>query len=238
MPLLLDVTRRVLLPELMDDPQLAPDRHVQALRGLARINAWSGSARLLWREIQSELLPAPAEPLRILDVACGAGDVAIRLWHKAQRAAARVAIAGCDMSATAVAFARQRAAEAGAAIDFQQSDAVHGELPAGYDVVTCSLFLHHLDGEEAVSLLRRAASAARRLVVVSDLDRTRRGYALAWLGTRLLTRSPVVHVDGPRSVQRAFTPSEALATAAQAGLSGATLRRRWPSRWVLRWKRP
>lgn len=238
MAFLLDVSRRVLCPEVMDDPGLDPERHAQALSGLARLNAWSGSARILWGGIAPCLRATPATALRILDVASGAGDVPIRLWRRARRAGWNVEVAGCDLSPTAVAFARQRAADAGAAVEFQRCDALQGNLPEGYDVVTCSLFLHHLDDEQAVELLRRAAAAARRLMLVSDLNRTRAGFALAWLGTRLLSRSDVVHVDGPRSVERAFTAAEALALAQRAGLQGATVGRRWPCRWLLRWARP
>lgn len=238
MAFLLDVSRRVLRAEEMDDPGLDPERHAHALRGLARINAWSGSARILWRGLAPLLRASPGAPLRILDVASGAGDVPIRLWQRARRAGLKVEIAGCDVSPTAVAFARQRAADVGAAVEFHVGDVLQGELPAGYDVVTCSLFLHHLEDDEAVGLLRRAAAAARRLVLVNDLSRTRGGFLMAWLGTRLLSRSAVVHVDGPRSVERAFTVAEARDLAQRAGLTGATVARRWPCRWLLRWARP
>ena len=72
----------------------------------------------------------------------------------------------------------------------------------------------------------------------NDLARGWTGLTLAHVGLRLLTRSPVVHFDGPRSVEGAFTPAEALALAAKAGLKGATVARRWPCRFLLTWERP
>jgi len=117
-------------------------------------------------------------------------------------------------------------------------DALNDDLPAGFDIITCSLFLHHLDEPDAERLLRKLGTAAGRLVLVNDLARSRRGYLLAWAGTRILSRSPIVHVDGPLSVEGAFTPVEALDLAQRAGLSGATVRRRWPFRYLLRWSRP
>jgi hypothetical protein len=60
----------------------------------------------------------------------------------------------------------------------------------------------------------------------------------AQLGSRVLTTSHVVHVDGPRSVEGAFTRAEALALAERAGLNGARVSRRWPFRWLLTWRRP
>ena len=59
------------------------------------------------------------------------------------------------------------------------------------------------------------------------------GLLLAWLGTRLLTRSPVVHVDSLRSVRAAFTRDEAAALATRAGLTSWRLTMHWPCRWRL-----
>ena len=72
---------------------------------------------------------------------------------------------------------------------------------SGYDVVTCSLFLHHLDDEQAVAFLRWAAATAAHQVLVNDLERSGLGLALAHVAVRLLTTSDVVHTDGPRSVE-------------------------------------
>ena len=80
--------------------------------------------------------------------------------------------------------------------------------------------------------------AARRLVLVNDLVRNRSGYVLAWLGTPLLSRCGWSRIDGPRSVEGAFTTDEALSLAAEAGLDGATVVRRWPCRFLLTWRRP
>ena len=79
--------------------------------------------------------------------------------------------------------------------------------------------------------------AAKQLLLVNDLVRSRLGYLLAFAGTRLLSRSQMVHVDGPLSVRGAFKPAEALALALKAGLAGATVSWRWPFRYLLTWSR-
>ncbi|MCA9021331.1 MAG: hypothetical protein KDA74_14375, partial [Planctomycetaceae bacterium] len=60
---------------------------------------------------------------------------------------------------------------------------------------------------------------------------------LAWTACRLLTRSPVVHTDGPLSVAGAFTVNEIKELAGQAGLDGFQITRHWPQRWLLKWSR-
>jgi 2-polyprenyl-3-methyl-5-hydroxy-6-metoxy-1,4-benzoquinol methylase len=224
-------------PEVMDQPDLPAPRHDGALRGLARLNFWSGSARILWGPLKALARRVPGRPLRVLDLATGAGDLPVRLWRRARRSGLELAVEGCDVSPVAVEHARRRAARAGAGVRFFVHDALHGPALAGYDAAVCSLFLHHLGEDDACLLLRRMADAAGRLVLVNDLERSRAGLALAFVATRLLTRSPVVHTDGPRSVEGAFTREEMLALAERAGLHGATVVRRWPFRLLLSWSK-
>ena len=174
----------------------------------------------------------------MLDIASGGGDIPIRLWHRVRRAGVRVEIEGCDVNPQAVEYARGRAGEARADVRFFHLDALHDSLPPDYDVLTSSLFLHHLSDAEAVDFLRRLARATQQLVLINDLIRGRAELALAHVACRLLTTSRVVHTDGPRSIEAAFTMPEALALAQQAGLAGATVGWRWPCRYLLSWRRP
>ncbi len=224
--------------EIMDDPGLDVEQHVHALRGLERINWWSASVDSLWPPIQALVSEESKRAFRALDIATGAGDVPIALWHRARRAGVQLAVDGCDRSPIAITHAHHRAKQRRADVTFFEWDALTNKIPPGYDVVTCSLFLHHLNDENVVRLLRSMAQAARRLVVISDLVRSRTGLALAYLGTRLLSTSAVVHVDGPRSVQAAYTIEEARVLATQAGMDNAEVLPRWPCRYLLVWKKP
>jgi SAM-dependent methyltransferase len=224
-------------PEIMDQPELSPDRHIHALRNLARINFLSQSDGILWPELADLARSVAPRVLRVLDVATGGGDIPIRLWRRARRAGLDLQLEGCDISPVALEHARRRAAETGAPVRFFEYDALSGPALTGYDAIMCSLFLHHLDESQAVAFLRRMAEMAGRLVLVNDLERGWMGLLVAHVVTRLLTTSDVVRVDGPRSVEGAFTRAEARALAERAGLSGAMLRARWPFRWLLTWRR-
>lgn len=238
MPALPALARRERIPEIMDDPALDPAQHRRALDGLARLNRASGAAGVLWKPVRDLARQHTGRPLRVLDVACGSGDVPIALVREARRSGVAFEADGCDISPTAVETAARTAAAAGVPARFFTHDAIRDPLPAGYDVVTCSLFLHHLPDDDAVAVLRRMKAAAGSLVLVSDLARSRFGYAAVWVACRALTRSPVVHFDGPASVRSAFTPAEALDLATRAGLIGATVHARFPCRFLLRWERP
>jgi 2-polyprenyl-3-methyl-5-hydroxy-6-metoxy-1,4-benzoquinol methylase len=223
--------------EIMDQPGLESARHQTALLGLARINQISGSDRILWRPIERLARQHPAARLRVLDIATGGGDVPVRLCQRARRAGLAIDFAGADISSTAIDCARARAQHDGADVEFFHLDALAQSLPAGYDILTSSLFLHHLETPQAIDLLRHMGQAAGSMVLINDLVRSRMGYLLAWVGTRVLSRSPVVHADGPLSVCAAFTIVEARKLAEQAGLHGATVGWRWPCRFLLEWRR-
>ena len=146
---------------------------------------------------------------------------------------------GCDINPTAVEYAQnaaQRAAIVGA--KFSQLNALVDPLPDDYDVLMCTLFLHHLSNDDARELLRRMGQAARRCVLVDDLCRNRLGYLYAWVGGRLLTRSHIVHTDGPLSVRAAYTIAEFRQLAHEAGLREVQFRRHWPQRFLMSWKKP
>jgi 2-polyprenyl-3-methyl-5-hydroxy-6-metoxy-1,4-benzoquinol methylase len=216
----------------MDEPDIDPQLHRDALRGLERINTISATVPVIWAPV-ADLWRRQGTGLSLLDVACGAGDVAIGVARRARQEGVKLVVEGCDISPTAITHARASAERADVDVRFFEHDVMKVPFGRAYDVVVCSLFLHHLDEHEAVRLLRTLGTTARWLVIVSDLDRSRLGLVLAWLGTRLLSRSPVVHVDSLRSVRAAFTRAEAATLAARADLPSWSLTSHWPCRWRL-----
>ena len=224
--------------ERMDDPALEPAEHRRALAGLARLNAVSRSHRLLWPGIREAARAAQAwgRALRVVDVAAGSGDAAAAMARHARAEGLSIDWVLCDLSARALVEASARAERSGMRIATCEADAVRAPLPVRGDVVICSLFLHHCERADAVRVLRHMRAAAEHLVGVTDLDRTRLGLALAVVGSRLLSRSKVVHFDAAASVRAAFTPAEAAGIAKEAGLNGASIERVFPERWRLWWR--
>jgi 2-polyprenyl-3-methyl-5-hydroxy-6-metoxy-1,4-benzoquinol methylase len=208
----------------MDDPALDRKIHQQALSGLRRVNALSRTAAVLEKAIVNSGVFGGSE-----------SDLVIQLSRRLQKYNRPVQIEGCDISPTAIDFANQQAGNG--ACDqtrFFRHDVLKDELPAGsYHVTMCSLFLHHLDEPEALKLLAFMRQTASTVALVDDLKRTRPGYWLAWVGCRLLSRCRVVHVDGPRSVEGAFTVDEAVRLAVQAGWKEPRVKSHWPERFLM-----
>jgi SAM-dependent methyltransferase len=222
---------------MMDDPGLDPEMHLHALAGLSRLNWVSRSPRIVWQPIHALGQRLRADRIRVLDIGSGAGDVLLGLWKLASRHRWKLDLRGVDISERAISYARDRSRMAGAQIEYTQLDVLKAPLPKGYDVVISSLFHHHLSEDQVVLLLEKMAAATTHLLIVNDLRRCAGGFLLAHVACRLLTRSRVVHVDGPRSVCAAFTSSEMQGLAQRAGLSGVHVTHRWPFRLLCTWQK-
>ncbi|HXS72554.1 MAG TPA: methyltransferase domain-containing protein [Rhodanobacteraceae bacterium] len=232
----MNLARRQLEGELMDDPSLAAHAHDAALHGLRRINLISRTVASLWPTLAGILAAQRGARASLLDVACGGGDVAIAIAQHAQKHGFELAVHGCDLSDTALHHASALAAHARVPVTLFRANILSDPLPQRYTIIISTLFLHHLSDAQIVLVLRRLAAHTDHLVI-SDLIRGRFGYLLAWFGTRLLSRSPIVHEDGLRSVRAALTLSEARALAGEAGLRNARFERRWPRRFLMTWSR-
>ncbi|WP_164102065.1 methyltransferase domain-containing protein [Candidatus Laterigemmans baculatus] len=203
----------------MDDPELGAEEHVAALRGLARLNWFSGVSRQMYRRLRQIALASP-RPLRVLDIATGSGDLPIDWLLRSRLEGIPLEVTGVDVSSQAIATARARAAVAGCSssgegwtADWWVANALEDCLPDDFDVVTCSLFLHHLEDEDIVRLLRAMRDATEagglvRRLLICDLVRSRWNLAAVSVASRLLSRSPIVHGDAALSVRAALTRGE------------------------------
>ncbi|HWL93626.1 MAG TPA: methyltransferase domain-containing protein [Phycisphaerae bacterium] len=225
--------QRFRCPELMDDPSVDAGEHRRALDALRRTNRRLGIDRRLVSAIEASLNPGTATT--ILEIGPGGGG-----WLAAARDEWRlIALDRSDFALREardfVTVARSNSANPPSCLC---SDALALPLAdRSVDVTVCSLLLHHFDPPQAVRLLHEAGRVTRRLLIIADLNRGYLAWALTWLVTRLTSTSPVFRVDGPRSVRAAYRPAEASELAAAAGLCGADIRRMFPFRWVLKWRR-
>jgi 2-polyprenyl-3-methyl-5-hydroxy-6-metoxy-1,4-benzoquinol methylase len=102
-------------------------------------------------------------------------------------------------------------------IHLVKGDALRYEPGETFDLVHCSLALHHFSNEDAVRLLKRCSELSTRWVLVSDLERHPLTTAAIWMLTALLCRDPMAVHDGRLSAQRAFSWGEMRELAVAAG---------------------
>ena len=212
-------------PELMDRPQPVSAELERDLQNLCRLNRLFGSHRLVRHFIRRSI--EPGSEMRILDLATGFGDIPRLVVDWARSVGARVGVDAIERNAATLQIAR-RFSTSYPEISFIEGNVLDWSTTQSYDVVLCSLALHHFSDKDAVQLLGRCRDLGRRLVLVSDL---RRGY-LATVGVFLLTatffREPMTRTDGRLSAARAFSGRELRSLAERAGWKGFQYRRfRW-----------
>jgi SAM-dependent methyltransferase len=201
-------------PEFLDRPQPVTPEFETLLGNLEAINRRFGSHRLLRKFLAFWL--NPGRVYRVLDLCTGGGDLPRMMVDWARAADVTLRIDAVDANDSALEIAR-RASAAYAEINFVRGDALKFETKNTYDLVVCSLSLHHFSEEGAVSLLRRCRDLSHRYVLVADLERS----LATSLGVRLLTaffyRDPQTRADAIISARRAFSFRELEALAMSAG---------------------
>jgi SAM-dependent methyltransferase len=211
----------------MDQPGLDSAQHRHALRSLNRIHLMLGADRSLFRDLRR---CADGCMESIVDVGVGGGGFLGYVDRKRQLSTRLV---GLDISGFALQCARDWQDHA---ISCVQGSALRLPFAGGsLDWVVCSTLLHHFDQDDVVAILAECARVCRRGVLISDLTRSTLAWCCTWAVTRLVSRSPVFHSDGPSSVRAAYRCGELRALAAQAGLKGCRIRSRFPFRMILEW---
>jgi ubiquinone/menaquinone biosynthesis C-methylase UbiE len=206
-------------PELMDLPSNDTVLLADDLKNLRTINRYFGG----FAAIGKTILPffhglAPDIPVEILDLATGSADHPVELSRIARKLGRKVRIIAVDKNPQILEVARRRTQ------GIPEIEVVHGDLlqldftDASFDIVLCSLALHHFSREDAVRILSEMNRICRIGFIVNELNRSWIAAWMAWVYTHVTTRNPLTLHDSYASVLRAFTPSELREMALEAGI--------------------
>ncbi len=201
-------------PELMDRRDAAPAELEAALQSLRGLNHYFGSYRLVRHFLRRWV--KVGDRLRVADLATGSADIPRRVADHARNVGAEVEIVAVDYQPRTIESARRLNVDY-PEIRCECADVLSYGTAGEFDLVICSLALHHFSNDDAARLLRRCRELSRRFVLVADL---RRGI-LASIGVYLLTififRDRMTRQDGRTSAARAFSFDELQELAGRAG---------------------
>lgn len=215
------------VPEMMDRPDPDLEELRSGLVNLERINRNFGCYRMMKMFVRGWLRPGRC--YRVLDLATGYGDIPRFIIRWSRRQGIDVKIDAIDFQQPTLDLARDASRDY-PEIDFLKADVLTYDVPVTYDVVLCTLALHHFSEADAVRLLRRASALTHSHVLVSDLERSALSWGGVWLMTQLLYRESMTRHDARMSVERAFSFPEMRTLAERAGWSGFEQRRFFPAR--------
>jgi ubiquinone/menaquinone biosynthesis C-methylase UbiE len=199
--------------ELLDVPGEANEHDLQqTLRDIRRANIFGLGTWVVTHHLDELLREVPREqPLQILDVATGSADIPEELCRWAEREGRTVEITATDISPEILNVARQRILDAGFADRVRLLACDATSIPFAdrhFDVVVCSLALHHLDVDSARLAFGEMARLSKVGFIVNDIYRSQGAWLMARFLTLVTTTNRLTKHDGPASVYRAFTPAE------------------------------
>jgi SAM-dependent methyltransferase len=184
--------------EILDSKDCPPDETQTSLRDLCRINRWFGGVATTRKLLERVVSATGLKRLSLLEVAAGLGEVPRGAARQLVRRGVSVDITDLDRVPSHLQHDHRALAADALALPFRD---------ASFDVVSCSLFVHHLQPDQLKQFAIESLRVSRYGVLINDLIRHPLHLALVYAGFPLM-RSYVSRVDGVASVLRAYTPEE------------------------------
>jgi 2-polyprenyl-3-methyl-5-hydroxy-6-metoxy-1,4-benzoquinol methylase len=216
--------------EIMDDLNLPDSEIVPVLEGLGKVNSWFGGHQHIIKALRQFPIK---DRYTVCDWGCGGGDTLIAIAKWAKRQQMYISLTGIDAATAAINFARAES-KGYNNINYVQADVINDtQLLGKHDILISSLFTHHFDDEQWVTMILNMYASAQKGIIITDLHRHPLLYYGVIFITHVLTSNKMVRYDGPLSVKRAFKKQELLTLLEKAQINNFKLTWKWPFRWEL-----
>jgi ubiquinone/menaquinone biosynthesis C-methylase UbiE len=186
--------------ELLDSDSGSPAEVAASMLDLRWFNRWFGGIATSREMIAAIAGKTGKAQFSVLEVAAGDGFVPRTLVDNLQSSGIKLDFTLLDRAASHLPKNGAGLKIAGDALSLPFRD-------SSFDLVSSSLFVHHLSPDQAVEFAREALRVCRIAVLVNDLVRHPLHLAIAYTGVPLY-RSRITRNDAPASVRQAYTVEE------------------------------
>jgi hypothetical protein len=192
--------RRHPTDELLDTDAGTPAEIAASLADIHRINRWFGGIATTRSLIERIAKATHSTRLSLLEVAAGSGDLPVQVRDQLtpRKLSLRVTLLDRVWSHFRNGNSAPRVAADAFALPFPDNT---------FDLVSSTLFAHHLSPIELPRFAAEALRVSRHAVLINDLIRDPFHLALVYAGTPLY-RSRLTRHDAPASVRQAYTERE------------------------------
>ena len=204
MSFLVDTSHRSSEMEIMDDFTMEGVLFRDTLDKLEIINRFLGGNSVTINGLKKLLENQPKnKTITIVDLGCGNGDILRDISKFGRKNNYSFKLIGIDANLAATEYAKELSKEY-SELSFKTMDILSEDFKKqSYDVVLCTLFLHHFKNEDLISFLKTTTEKAKIGVVVNDLHRHKLAYYLFKL-IGFFIKNKMVKQDGLISILRAF----------------------------------
>jgi 2-polyprenyl-3-methyl-5-hydroxy-6-metoxy-1,4-benzoquinol methylase len=223
-------------PEIMDDFDLEGDALKVALDKIAKINQLLGGNQLTLKGVKKLLKKVSDSALiRIVDVGCGNGDMLRKLADFGLQNNLNLELIGVDANNYTVNYAIDLS-EKYSNIKYRCEDIFSESFnELRYDMVLCTLTLHHFKDDEIIRLLTLFNKNSKIGFVVNDLHRNMIAYRLFQLLCFVFQMNEMSREDGLTSILRGFKKEELIAFSERLRFDKYSIQWKWAFRyqWIV-----
>lgn len=163
-----------------------------------------------WHRVyKKEILPEMKESRNysLLDIGFGGGDIPVKIVSWAKRDGVQLNITAIDTDQRAYEFVKSQYPQGLVKWKHAASKQLIQENKK-FDFVISNHLLHHLHDDEVINLLHEAKSLSSGKVIFSDIERSKIGFTLFNIFSRIIFRRSFITNDGLISIKRSFTAEE------------------------------
>ena len=232
----IDTTYRTQETEIMDDFFLEGKELQEALDKIASINRLLGGNKLTLHGLKTLLKKSDAtKTITIADIGCGNGDMLRMLANYGKKNNLNLTLIGIDANAFTINYARKLSTEY-PNIEYVCVDIFSDDFNTiEYDIVLCTLTLHHFSNEEILNIMTTFNKNANIGIVINDLHRSKLAYRLFEKVCAVFKLNKMSREDGLISILRGFKKKELENFSKKLDLKNYTINWKWAFRyqWII-----
>ncbi|MFE3870764.1 methyltransferase domain-containing protein [Flavobacterium sp. ZS1P70] len=223
-------------PETMDDFAMEGEILRDALDKIAKINQLLGGNQLTLLGVQELIKNIPkTTAITIVDVGCGNGDMLRTLSDYGLKNNLNLQLIGIDANNFTVNHAQQLSQNY-PNIRYQCEDIFDKSFnELKYDIVLCTLTLHHFKDNEIIHLLNVFNANSNIGIVINDLQRSAISYRLFQALCFVFRLNDMSREDGLISILRGFKKVELINFSEKLKFSNYKIQWKWAFRyqWII-----
>ena len=226
----MDYKNRSLKKEILDQNDIPFEDIALNMQELNFINSFLGGHSITLEGFK--YLLQDRKEISVCEIGCGGGDNMEVIYKFCKRNKIISSFTGIDINNECIAFAKSKSKIEN--VNFMVADYKNVDFGKSKpDIIFSSLFCHHFNDDELITMLRWMYRNSNIGFFINDLHRHPLAYCFIKIATQLFSKSYLVKNDAPLSVLRGFKKQEWENLLRKSGLSDYTIKWQWAFRFLI-----